>query len=624
MQNKFDQHKYLEEKCKLYFDKTISNWIDELNLTTEIKNKIRNLSDVDKARFAWYCVAFEIYFKITDSEKTKNFFKKSIIDAHFNDVFYGKPAKDFGVDAVHIEDNTIHLFNFKYKEDGSGGQKENELLASYNFLSVIKNNSLKEITNHAPRKKINEIGDMIKNRPMKIILHMVTNETKELADSPTKKNLATDFGIEINSVTAGEIFSRILEGADTTANNAKIFLDSKDLFISRDNKHTTIIAKISILDLIRISSLDDLLRNTPYEFDEKKILDCQFNTNLLGKNIRGWIKSSSFNQKVIKSFDKEYKNFFLYNNGITILSDFMSINNHNLNTKKEIGLINFQIVNGGQTLRNLYQIIESAERDTNEKVNRLINKLKYSFVLVRFLTTDINNTLLKDKIAEYTNSQTSISKAQLRAFDEQQIIIKDALDKENILYKLKDGEFSDDYDDKYIIVTKMHELAQILYSIQGNATRAASRVKDLLEDDGTYNNIFKNSDRDFNKYGNYIKYYSYIFDYWLKYVNENFIQDGIRRDSKEKLAQNISLYMMYFLNIKNGLDEAFDTNNENFIGLKNEFQEAIINCLDNRLTNLGERKIEFKEINIPNANKLFTSSDFFDQVMKELNIKPRK
>jgi len=104
--------KYLEEKCKLYFDKTISNWIDELNLTTEIKNKIRNLSDVDKARFAWYCVAFEIYFKITDSEKTKNFFKKSIIDAHFNDVFYGKPAKDFGVDAVHIEDNTIHLFNF--------------------------------------------------------------------------------------------------------------------------------------------------------------------------------------------------------------------------------------------------------------------------------------------------------------------------------------------------------------------------------------------------------------------------------------------------------------------------------------------------------------------------------
>ena len=81
---------------------------------------------------------------------------------------------------------------------------------------------------------------------------------------------------------------------------------------------------------------------------------------------------------------------------------------------------------------------------------------------------------------------------------------------------------------------------------------------------------------------------------------------------------------MYFLNIKNGLDEAFDTNNENFIGLKNEFQEAIINCLDNRLTNLGERKIEFKEINIPNANKLFTSSDFFDQVMKELNIKPRK
>lgn len=99
---------------------------------------------------------------------------------------------------------------------------------------------------------------------------------------------------------------------------------------------------------------------------------------------------------------------------------------------------------------------------------------------------------LKNRIAEYTNSQNAISSADLKSVDAIQIQIEKYFKEEKILYARKAGVVGDD-DVEYDLRISKEKLAQILYSAKGFPDRASNQKKRLFQE--YYDNIFS---EDFN------------------------------------------------------------------------------------------------------------------------------
>lgn len=77
-----------------------------------------------------------------------------------------------------------------------------------------------------------------------------------------------------------------------------------------------------------------------------------------------------------------------------------------MGTFYKIELTNYQIVNGGQTLRTIYSFKDS-EKDK-------VNNLAKASVLIRLFKTGMEDGLV-NKVAEFTNSQNQISGRDLKA-----------------------------------------------------------------------------------------------------------------------------------------------------------------------------------------------------------------
>ncbi|EEI47780.1 TPA: AIPR family protein [Proteus mirabilis] len=90
-----------------------------------------------------------------------------------------------------------------------------------------------------------------------------------------------------------------------------------------------------------------------------------------------------------------YHLFGLLNNGITVICDEAKLNS------EELTLVNYQIVNGCQTSNVIFELIDN------------LGDRKNIFIPVRFIATEDEET--KNSIIKGTNSQTSLTQAQLMA-----------------------------------------------------------------------------------------------------------------------------------------------------------------------------------------------------------------
>lgn len=152
-----------------------------------------------------------------------------------------------------------------------------------------------------------------------------------------------------------------------------------------------------------------------------------------------------------------------------------------MNTKYIVELNNFQIVNGGQTLRIIYRFIE--------EYPQLINNLATASVLVRFFKTGLEEGLV-NKVAEFTNSQNVISPSDLRSVDKIQLDIENHFKVEKIKYLRK--RTIDYYDDEqYEKSISMEKLGQILLAYYGHPEKSSNNKKKIF--DTYYGKIFNNN-----------------------------------------------------------------------------------------------------------------------------------
>lgn len=436
---------------------------------------IAEFDDIAKERLGFYFLILEC----VTNEKEINDLRDMIIDTEFSKKVLNIGNNDYGIDAVYIdEDNKIiKLFNFKYRENFTGSTKEGDIFSGTRFFSVIESentNGLDILT----KSKVDLIIDKLKQKEeYELILYLVANVNETFnMNNVGLESFKDTFGLRIEQIVLDDIIAFV---SDNPANEkAKLIVDSQSLMTYETNSYSTnksFLVKLSLVDVARITCNNEEYRLDPnLEVDE--LQKAKLNLKLLYENVRGYLGNTKYNKNIINTIMNTSEEFFMYNNGITLVANNISSREINGRKKQEIILDGFQIVNGGQTIRSIFDFI-------NDSFDA--EKLADASVLVRIFQTsdDVN---LKNSIAEYTNSQNAISSSDLKSVNKIQIQIEAALKEKGIFYKRKSGDVGDDNNYSYII--SKEKLAQIIYSAKGYPSRAINNKKKLFED--YYEDIF--------------------------------------------------------------------------------------------------------------------------------------
>lgn len=438
-----------------------------------IRKDYNNFTEDEQARFGFYYLVLELITGIQDIEEIT----KMIIDTDYLSKLYKENNKDLGIDAVFIDDeeNIIYLFNFKYrskfKQLSTAGA--NELLLSEKFLSNIAVNP--EIDNAEKTVSfLKEINDRLDDASSiwEIRLYMVSNDGESLnINTPDLQSLRRNYStIQLTILSLNELSDFL--SIRPSQNSATLVLENNDILTYEESKMTTsksFIIKLSLVELIKITSKDTELRKIPQLQNIDQYNDLTLDRNVLFDNVRGYLGDTTYNTNIVRTLQKEPEKFFLYNNGITIVADQIESSIQNLDKQLKIVLSNYQIVNGGQTLRSIYKFKEE-NRDNLEN-------LVHANVLVRIFKTGNERSLI-NKIAEYTNSQNAISPIDLKSVDGIQLDLERNLYEHGIHYIRKNG--IDPIDDEFEYRISMTKIGQLLLSYYGHPEKASNQKKKIF------------------------------------------------------------------------------------------------------------------------------------------------
>ncbi len=132
----------------------------------------------------------------------------------------------------------------------------------------------------------------------------------------------------------------------------------------------------------------------------------RYSSQLLEKNVRSFLQFKGVNQGIKKTIKDEPEKFIAFNNGLTITATEAKTSYYKKSLYLE-SLDDFQIVNGGQTTASIYFSRKEGLDISNVKVVAKINVAKTS------KSKDLDDLI--SKISEFSNSQSRVSKVDLRS-----------------------------------------------------------------------------------------------------------------------------------------------------------------------------------------------------------------
>jgi len=447
------------------------------------------LEELEKERFGFYHLILE---NVTGVIETTGELSYLIIDTFYNKKIHQVSLNDLGMDAVYIaenEDVDIKLFNFKYRENFNPDKTKSEadISRSTKFLEYVVQGKIIEETQPVHNVINMIIGHQQSNKICNLTLYFVSNENAGFASDSNDyiKILEDSYGMKIINISLDDIIGFFNE--KQRGRKSKFMITPDACLSFQSDQRTTqksYILKLSLLDLVRITCNNESLA-TNYSIEEDaEIAGATLDYSLLYDNVRGFLGNTKYNKNILKTLSSSHELFFMFNNGITITAEKIECESKNSGAKYLFTIEDFQVVNGGQTVRSVFNFLNENE---NEEDDTIIAHLRESFVLLRIFKITENDPLQND-IAEYTNSQNAISDVDLKSIDRIQIQIENFLAEFGILYARKSGDLGSD-DKDYSFRISMEKLAQILYSAIGYPDRASSQKRRLFQD--YYDEIFK-------------------------------------------------------------------------------------------------------------------------------------
>lgn len=557
--------KMLQKKCIKNFTQ-LKNYSENYDVITD---------EIEQARFGFYLLMLENITGIQDTADLLNM----ILDYEFNSKLFNKKFEDSGIDAFYIEknvedENIIHIFNFKYREKFNidKTQSLNESLLSTKFINALITERVDHLKGDVQNAAKEIISALLSDDVYKFIFHIISNENKTLSQKiPELEHLKEMYELEINPIGLDEISELMLVRPEPV--NAVLLLDAGAVMSYREddiNSNTSYILRLNLLDLLRITCTDKELRKKPIleERELSELSEQDIDYGVLYDNVRGFVTRSKFNVNISKTLEDEAYKFFLYNNGLTVVAADIVAEPVNAKKKYKIQLSDFQVINGGQTLRSLHNF--------NKKNIEHIVKLAKGEILLRAFK--FSNDEERNRIAEYTNSQNAISNIDLKSIRSEQILLEKYLAEENILYSRKKGDLGDN-NKEYEYKISMEKFGQILYSLQ-YPHQASNKKKEIFNT--YYDIVFSEPAFQIDKSIVYIRQY---FDIEKEYIRLNL-----------KKSDQKYFYIIYILNsyseFKNDITKAIEILEDELMQFipTSELSEArkliqlkFKNSLDNRI-----------------------------------------
>jgi len=515
--------KLLNIKCKKYFELYSKGAI----FVKQPEN------DKLKERFGFYLFMLESLCDEKDLDRISDI----ITDTEYNAYLTGNRYNDQGIDAIYINDESkeILLFNFKFRESFKPGQMQssNEAFVSTKLVNCILNGNSNELEGKLKYLVDEAIERLNSNDVWKTSLYMLSNEAVPInIDETAIQQLKDFYDMEVISVCLPKIKSMM--SIRPKPISAELIIDNDALMSYSENTISTsksYIVRLNAADIIRITCKTPELRNH-YNCEKIEVLAKErIDYGVLFDNVRGFVQKSKYNEAIARSLKEEPSKFFMYNNGMTIVAKDIKAEPVNGNKKVRISISDFQVLNGGQTLRTLHNF--NAQDDSH--ISEYLSK---SEVLVRIFNA--SNSDAVNKIAEYTNSQNSISNVDLKSLSTLQIQLEQLLDEHDIIYSRKNGDtgMNDQKDYRYKI--SMEQFGQILFAIQGNPEKSSNQKQHIFGK--YYDDIFSESNFNISDAPSIIESY---FDIKKTY-------DSVT-ESLQKIEQKV-FYILYMKKIRSDLN----------------------------------------------------------------------
>jgi hypothetical protein len=469
-----NDYKLLEFKC--------INLFDALNKDSFTVDYYKNLNDKGKARFGFYYFVIQMVTNYMELDDITD----CICDTDFHAKTDGDPQDDFGIDAIcfNDEDNEIHIFNFKYREDFvEDMQKRNEVWLSSKFFSYLVPGSTETLT---PRMK--ELADQILQRYnskniWKTFFYVVTNTNKTIPpEDSVLQQMKANYDLQIHTIGLPEI-TPYLSYSHKEIDASMVFRRDAIMTFTEDDlsSNKSYIVRMALPDLIRITCGNENLRKEYNLEDYGQLKDVDVDLDVLFDNVRGFILNSKFNVNIENTLEHEASKFFFYNNGLTIVAENIISSSQNGGRLTKLDIKNYQVLNGGQTLRTIHEY-------NKKSGNNLVDKMINAEVLVRLLNITDDN--IKNCIAEYTNSQNAIDLMDLKSLRKEQLLLEAFLKDNGIVYLRKKGQtVSIEAGEVQIGIQRM---GQILLATKGKRPEEASNKKKLIFSD-YYDELFTNN-----------------------------------------------------------------------------------------------------------------------------------
>lgn len=195
-----------------------------------------------------------------------------------------------------------------------------------------------------------------------------------------------------------------------------------------------------------------------------------YGDDLFSANYRGFLgigKRKKINNSIRQTVENEPNNFWVYNNGITILT--LGLENAANENKKAIGI---SIINGAQTTGSISMVDES-------RVDNLV-QMK---VLCRVIKCE--NVKLIPNIVKANNTQNEITSWDRYSNDSIQICLREKFKSYNKDYSLKRG--FDEMSDGIGIYT----IAQPVLAFEGNYAEANRGKNNIFQNNYLYRSVFE-------------------------------------------------------------------------------------------------------------------------------------
>ena len=392
------------------------------------------INNIDKDEWAFnYWILDKLFYE--DEE----LIEEKIIDYH-----------DLGIDAYEIYEDTkdVYLIQNKYFSDGTnvtGEYVKNDFLLR--AITALENGTYKK------SDELQSFFTKYKNHSdfaVYLQLFVTNNNHSKEADDYIKKFNISHPKYHAKIFYLDDIEERYYGEVKQVKKNISVNVESVNkgtiLNINSENyKLENIIdARYVLTPVVSIYRLyrDSIERGYP----------------IFDMNIREYLGNKGVNKNIYMTLldAEDRKNFFYYNNGITIICDKMSKietqpSEYNMNAIFKID--NPQIVNGCQTVNSIYEALRNVDPIMLER------EYKDTFVMLKILEIDRDNSeedILYKNIVKYNNSQNAIDEktfvANTDIFNRLQI----EFEKKGFLLLIKQSD-KNKFANQYKTITKLKE-----------------------------------------------------------------------------------------------------------------------------------------------------------------------